>query len=194
MPLIWSYQLPVFVLVMCAYICICMWGVFFFQQELISPSWKLSFGLQSILFTISSSHKLHSPWIPADCFGFSHHTCVGCFFQHMNLKHLQMRHSKLSSTLFHTFFFLFFIGFSKTNYFLQSWIHVVTKHWCEMNNLHCSKVRNTHWQIVSVNKDVISCDIHSVPGQSQTELVCCRCVRSWCKKKDITRAGMCGTP
>lgn len=113
----------------------------------------------------------------------------------MNLKHLQMRHSKLSSTLFHTFFFFFFIGFSKTNYFLQSWIHVVTKHWCEMNNLHCSKVRNTHWQIVSVNKDVISCDIHSVPGQSQTELVCCWCVRSWCKKKDgdVTRAGMCGT-
>lgn len=179
---------------MFAYICICIWGVFFS-----SKNWYHQAENSPLVFSQFFSQFLHlinslsvdTCWL----LWVSHHTCVGCFFQQMNLKHLQMRHSKLSSTLFHTFFFLFFIGFSKTNYFLQSWIHVVTKHWCEMNNLHCSKVRNTHWQIVSVNKDVISCDIHSVPGQSQTELVCCWCVRSWCKKKDgdVTRAGMCGT-
>lgn len=62
MPLTWSYQLPVFVfewydtIYVCLYMYLHMRCVFF-QQELISPSWKLSFGLQSILFTISSSHK-----------------------------------------------------------------------------------------------------------------------------------------
>lgn len=29
----------------------------------------------------------------------------------------------------------------------------------------------THWQIVSVDKDVIASNIHSVPGQGQTQLV-----------------------
>lgn len=31
----------------------------------------------------------------------------------------------------------------------------------------------THWQIMSVDKDVIASNVHSVPGQGQTQLVGC---------------------
>lgn len=75
MPLTWSYQLPVFVFVMCAYICICMWGVFFSNKN-----WYHQAENSPLVFSQFFSQFLHlinslsvdTCWL---LWGFTSHLC-----------------------------------------------------------------------------------------------------------------------